>query len=397
VFASTIGELNAIEPLLREVIRRLPGYGLTLLSDHPHYEEGFLRKYPAAAFCVIDHRSALIRDLVARHPPALLLLAEIPCMLSEAPCRFPFAAVLEAKRHGARACLVNGWLYGQRPACRMDAVEKALFDRDYLRLLDVLAVQTQDVGRTLISAGAPPDRVFVTGNLKFDALVNADWDVKEAKSPVLLAKILGSRRPVLTAGSVTNIPEQELLLDAFLPSTTLPRKPLLILAPRHPENQERMRTLSRMLSDRGYDFAFKSKLGEPTIDEHLDCLVLDTVGELRDFYAVSALSYVGLNRNILEPLAFGKKVIVTPGWDPVRPAYSNYRMLKDKNFIEEVNRDVLAARLMDCLSVGQAVQNPADFRRSDEYRDLIGATARCLDCLEPVLAGIAAASCGHTR
>src|SRR5262245_15732333 len=157
VFASTIGELNAIEPLLREVIRRVPGYGLTLLSDHPHYEEGFLRKYPAATFCVIDHRSALIRDLIARHAPALLLLAEIPCLLSEAPCRFPFAAVLEAKRHGALACLVNGWLYGQRPSSRLDAVEKALFDRDYLQLFDALAVQTQEVRRTLIGAGAPPD------------------------------------------------------------------------------------------------------------------------------------------------------------------------------------------------------------------------------------------------
>jgi 3-deoxy-D-manno-octulosonic-acid transferase len=60
------------------------------------------------------------------------------------------------------------------------------------------------------------------------------------------------------------------------------------------------------------------------------------VGELKDFYGVATLAYVGPNHNVLEPLAFDKPVFVLPGWDPSYPSYPVYRLLLEKNAIIEV-------------------------------------------------------------
>jgi 3-deoxy-D-manno-octulosonic-acid transferase len=385
IFASTIGELSAIDPLLQRMQQRLPNLSLTLLSDHDFYEDSFLAKYPAARFRVIDHRTSRVRSLMDEAPPALVVLAEIPCLLSEAPCRLPFALAFEAKKRGAKLCLVNGWLYQQQPNSRMDAIEKHLFERRYLQLFDVMTVQTDAIRQVLIESGADGRRVFVTGNVKFDALDGATSVPANAKSAALLGNIARSGRPVLTAGSVTNVSEQELVLDAFRTVCNLASNPLLVLAPRYPHQRERMDVLEELLSKRGYRFAFKSRLSSDRLDDTLQCLVLDTLGELKAFYAVSTISYVGLNKNVLEPLAFGKRVFVTRGWDPIRPGYSVSRRLVDQGFITEVQQRDLQRGFLEHLQGGTETGAPLDFRGSDEYRKLMGATDRCMARLEPIL------------
>jgi len=382
VYTTTIGELDAVGPFLKRLVQRLQDLQLALLTDHEHYRESFLLRFPGSLVRVIDHHSARTLELLDELPPALLLLAEIPCLLSDAPCRFPFGLAFEAKRRGVPVCLVNGWLYRQQPSCLMDSIEKALFERDYLRLFDVMTVQDESIKRTLVAAGAHPDRVFVTGNIKFDALAPVNWDPHAAKSAQLLEAIRASGRPVLTAGCVTNIEEQELVLDAFRACLSLPGNPLLVLAPRHPENAERMRILERLLEDRGYRFVFESRLAEERLEGSVQCLVVDTLGELKDFYAVSTFSYVGLNKNVLEPLTFGKRVIVTPGWDPVRPGFAVHKLLLTRGFITAVPHEALERAFVRSFTDGEA---GAEFRNSRECADLVGATDRCLACLDPVL------------
>lgn len=384
VFASTIGELEAIEPFLRRLVQRLANLRLVLLSDHELYRESFLFKYPGALFRVIGHRRRHARGLADELPPALFLLAEIPCLLSDAPCRFPFALAFEAKRRDAPVCLVNGWLYRQQPSCLMDWVEKRLFESDYLRLFDVMTVQDDTTRSTLLAAGAHPDRVSVTGNIKFDAVAAGTWDVRTARSRPLLEAITASGRPVLTAGCVTNVEEQELVLDAFRACLSLPRNPLLVLAPRHPENAERMEILKQLLRGRGYRFAFKSRLTGQQVEDSDNCLVVDTLGELKEFYAISTFSYVGLNKNVLEPLTFGKQVLVTSGWDRVRPGFPVYELLRTKGFVTEVPQGTLATAFREAFTTAVGT----DFLASGEYAELVGAADRCLVCLDPVLSRV---------
>ena len=93
VFASTIGELNAIEPLIVELLlEESNNDGLVILTDHPHYTDAFLRVFPEAI--IIDH--GIYGDTVNetdRYTPFLFVLAEIPCLLFDAPCRFSYRVI----------------------------------------------------------------------------------------------------------------------------------------------------------------------------------------------------------------------------------------------------------------------------------------------------------------
>lgn len=384
VFVSTIGELNAIDPLLKAMVARQPHLKLVLLTDRPHYRDSYLARYPEAAVAIINGHSGEARRLAERYPPALLAVAEIPCWPGDAPCRFAFAFLIEARRRGARTALVNGWLYRYPPSCRMDALERRWFQRDYLAAFDVIAAQTADVRDGLLAAGAPAGRLTVTGNIKFDALPPADWSPAAARSPVMLGALLAVGRTAIVAGCVTDFDEQAMILDAFAAVRTRHPEALLILAPRHPEVAERMAALRGFLEERGLPALFRSAVPDAPVAPGVACLVLDTIGELRDFYAAATVSHVGVDHNVLEPLGFAKPVTVRPGWETTYPSYPVYRMLFDAACLLEANdAGELAEHWQDLLDDRQGY---ADMRQRigvtiDEAK---GAVARHMDLLEPL-------------
>lgn len=345
VFASTIGELNAIDPFLRQLATRLMHLQLVLITDHPHYRTNYQTRYPNAIVCVTHGHGDDARALALHYPPRMLVVAEIPCLPSDAPCRFSFAFVLEAKRRSAVAVVINGWLYHYAPACRMDSIERRLFQRAYLRAFDVICVQTERTREELILAGGVPQRVIVTGNIKFDAMGRGDWNPAQAHSPRILGAMIESGRPIIVAGCVTDLTEQANVLDAFLSVRMLHADALLVIAPRHPEITERIRELKQMLSQRAFHACFRSAMPDTPIGKEIDCMVLDTTGDLRDFYAAATVAHVGVDHNVLEPLAFGKPVSVVPGWQAIYPSYPVYRMMMDQQALFEASNAVKLGQL----------------------------------------------------
>jgi 3-deoxy-D-manno-octulosonic-acid transferase len=383
VFVSTIGELNAINPFLRTLLERLKPLKLVLITDHEHYRAPYLVQYPDATVFVTMGHSSDARQLASHLPPAMLLVAEIPCQPSDAPCRFSYAFMRTAKQHHAIVCLINGWLYHYTPPCRMDAIEKRLFMRDYIRMFDVACVQTDDVCQSLIRAGASTDRVVVTGNIKFDALQRTDWSPDQARSPVFLNTLIASNRPIIVAGCVTDHKEQHLVLDAFVRLHDKYPQAFLVLAPRHPEVQEHMVALESFLAVRGLRGQFRSRIQDVPPGQEIQCLVLDTIGELKDFYAASTIAYVGRNHNILEPLAFGKPVILSPGWEPTYPSYPVYQaMLEAKGVLQIDDTMSLGDTWLALLDTpGKSDMLERDLKNALD--NATGASARCTEAIMP--------------
>lgn len=344
VFVSTIGELNAIDPFLQRLVTEASKFKLVLITDHPHYIASYQRRYPQAFVQVSRGHSDDARQLAQRYLPTMLVVGEIPCWPGDAPCRFSFAYVIEAKRLGARTCIVNGWLYHYPPSCRMDALERQWFQESYLKAFDLIAVQTEEVREALIAHGAVAASIHVVGNLKFDALPPSDWSPTQARSPKMLSALLESSRPIIVAGCVTEYADQHFILDAFQTIRAAHPEALLIIAPRHPEVSEHMQALSHFLEERKLPAKFRSKIEDEVLSEDLACLVLDTIGELRDFYAASQVAHVGTDHNVLEPLGFGKPVTVQAGWNATYPSYPVYSLLHDKGGLTQVgSADELAA------------------------------------------------------
>lgn len=375
IFVSTIGELNAIQPFLTALLAHMGQPPLTLISDRHTYDDAYRTRYPHATVEQLDGSTPAVLRLLQRRPPLMLLVAEIPCLLHDAPCRFSFATVDVVKRSGAPVVLVNGWLYGYPPPSRLDQIEHRMFSQDYVRAFDLITVQTPDVRERLLAVGAADDRVAVTGNIKFDAL----FDVPPPATALAQA-LLARRRagPVIVAGSITEPAHQQALVDAFVTLRQTHADALLVLAPRHPENQERMAALAAALAKGGLDWRLRSTNVDSTVACGGAVLVLDTMGELRGCYAAATLAFVGTDHNVLEPLAFGTPVFVFDGWNetyPSFPVFSQLRKLKLLNVTADAS-DLASAWASSINDWGPSSASAVTLQ------DLRGAVERNLDALD---------------
>lgn len=142
--------------------------------------------------------------------------------------------------------------------------------------------------------------------------------------------------PLIVAGSVQDIDEQTLVLDAFVDFLKWNPEAVLMLAPRYPEQHERRKLLEEMLMKRQLIHAYRST--DPvTWPEKTRVLILDTMGELRDFYTLASIAYVGRNHSVLEPLLHTKPVFVTSGWEARYPSYPAMCYMIDQNLVFKID------------------------------------------------------------
>jgi 3-deoxy-D-manno-octulosonic-acid transferase len=181
-----------------------------------------------------------------------------------------------------------------------------------IRISAVLAQTSEDKER-FISLGAPPDRVFVAGNLKFDfptpsAAANGEW-LKLLRS----CMDLNSDTPVVVIGS-TMKGEEALFLEAFLQVLQTLPDARLILAPRHPE---RFNEVADLIQKTGMTFLRRSMLPDQN-PKGVQVLLLDTIGELRQVYSLASVAIIGGSflpfggHNVLEPAALAKAILFGP-------------------------------------------------------------------------------------
>lgn len=334
IYASTIGELNAVSVLIDALIAKDISLGLVILTDHPHYVKAFHSKYDKAIVLYHGQTASDVKSYFRKYPPSLLLIAEIPCFMFDAPCRLAFKVLRECKNNGGRVAVVNGWLYDQRPTCRMDALENYLFGSAYQKLVDCYLMQRESDKAELVSHGVNENKIFVTGNLKFDAV-----QLTQPDDALKAGLIGGANRHILVCGCVTNVSEQEMIIEAFKDLLDSHPDVLLVLAPRHPENASRMKILGDILDK----YALSSQLRSQQmgmLDKNVNVLVLNTMGELHRFYGIGDVCYVGLNHNILEPISYLKPVVITSGWDKKYPSYPVYHALRDDAAIKHLEPDV---------------------------------------------------------
>jgi 3-deoxy-D-manno-octulosonic-acid transferase len=180
--------------------------------------------------------------------------------------------------------------------------------RDTLSHGVAIGAQTAADAERFLAIGAAPDRVRVTGNVKFDLeippeSVAAGRGFRAAAAP---------SRPVWIAGS-THEGEEEAALDAHALVREGHPGALLILVPRHPQRFEAVRGLLRR---RGLGFAQRSGGRAPGPDDAV--FLVDTLGELQIFYAAADVAFVGGSlvpvggHNLLEPAVLGMPMVSGP-------------------------------------------------------------------------------------
>jgi 3-deoxy-D-manno-octulosonic-acid transferase len=179
--------------------------------------------------------------------------------------------------------------------------------RRVLADVSVFAMQSTEDAQRIIALGAPPERVVVTGNLKSDLLPEASDDAAWRQRLGL-----GPGDRLWIAGS-THRGEEALALDAFVHANARCPGVALLLAPRHPE---RAGEVEELIRTRGLVAVRRSRL--PRDAARGAIVILDTVGELAQLYALAEVVFVGGSlvpiggHNMLEPAMRGKPVLFGP-------------------------------------------------------------------------------------
>jgi 3-deoxy-D-manno-octulosonic-acid transferase len=216
------------------------------------------------------------------------------------------------RRAGVKTMLVNGRISGRSyPRYRLARP----FFRRVLRDVDRFCMQSEESARRIVDIGAEPDRVTVTGSLKFDSLERPGTPAADraGRNRVLRYFHVSPGRPVVMAAS-TRKGEEGFVFEAFQRIRATMSNALLIIAPRKPEQWDEVERLARAA---GWHVARRSEL-RVDAEPRQDVVLLDTVGELAQLYQVATVVFVGGSlvdtggHNILEPAVFEKPIVFGP-------------------------------------------------------------------------------------
>jgi len=237
-----------------------------------------------------------------------------------------------------------------------------------------LMQSTRDAERVR-ELGAPAERVFVSGNLKYDqALPDAtpmsEWLAREVER--------GGRRPLIVAGSVVSSEEPLALIAFGVVQGEFPNA-LLVLAPRKPEcfqqaadfiQESRRKFVRRSELKVGGNGASRDVASSvAAIPADVTVLLLDSIGELASLYRLADGAFVGGSlvesggHNILEPAAFGKIPVFGPSME---------------NFAEMASRFVAAKAAVQVESPEDAGVAWIELLRDPERAGAMSETAKRL-------------------
>ncbi len=296
---ASAGDLLSLQPMMRELKARLPGCCI-LVSTITNSGFAMARKKLAEADVVLyapyDLPGATRRAVRALEPDLLVLeYTEIWPNLIRA-----------VKRSGARIVLTNG-RFSPEKLSRYRLLFRIIGNP--LRELDLLLMRSDEEAERALALGAGPDRVWVTGNTKFDALV-PDPDV--GRSAALRAEMgLAADDRILMAGS-THEGEEEILLAVYSRLVSRFEDLKLVVAPRYVERAGRIMGLA---AEAGFSARLRS--GGAAVGP-AQVVVVDTIGELATAYRLATLVFVGGSfvrrggQNVLEPAAQGRPVLFGP-------------------------------------------------------------------------------------
>ncbi|HEY7515056.1 MAG TPA: glycosyltransferase N-terminal domain-containing protein, partial [Vicinamibacteria bacterium] len=270
VHAVSVGEVLASRGLLAALKERLPERPL-LLSTTTATGQAIARRGLAGVdgvfYVPFDLPGPVRRALDAVNPTVLVLVeTEIWPNL-----------VHEAHRRGVRVAIVNGRL-SERSFAGYRRVRNLL--RRVLGEIDLFLMQGEAHARRMLALGAPPERVRVSGNLKFDAAG------APSPAPELAAVLSSEGRRLWVAGS-TMPGEEEMVLRAYREVQARVPDAALVVAPRHPE---RFAEIPAVVEAAGFRCEARTRL-EPGTWRNGTVVLLDTLGELAQVYPLASVVF----------------------------------------------------------------------------------------------------------
>ncbi|MHC4942952.1 MAG: 3-deoxy-D-manno-octulosonic acid transferase [Planctomycetota bacterium] len=294
------GEIKTIVPLLERIEQAYPDVesviSTTTLAGYQMAQKIFNGRF---VFYFPLDIGFIVQNVMRRIDPGFIILMELEIWPN---------FLYKADQWGAPVIIVNGRI-SDKSFRGYKKLKKLLPEMNRIQLF---SVQNKEYEERLINLDVPPDKVVITGNIKYDGI---DTSERMDREPVRKELRLSESSRVLVAGS-THDGEDTILLDLLRALQEEHPGLRLILAPRHIERvddiekecvRRRFKPIRRTV--RG------NQVGELAGHE---ILILDTIGELDRIYSSADLVFVGGSlvpvggHNMMEPAGKGKPVLFGP-------------------------------------------------------------------------------------
>ncbi len=250
-----------------------------------------------------------------------------------------------------------------------------------LSKINIFCAQSENDSFKLKALGVNPERIVVTGNMKFDQIPVRAHDASIYKKRIGLA----AEERLLVAG-LTHPGGGEIFFKAYRLLLNYFPDLRILLVPRHPERGDEVKNLARNLGFK----AEKVSLFNPKAQFSNEVFILDTVGELVSFYSAADIVFVGGSlvkkggQNILEPASVGKPVIFGPHMFNFRDIAQAF--LENKAAVEVFNQEgvvvAVSSLLNNNLKVERLVKNASEVISSNQ-----GATKRNIGLISKFIEG----------
>lgn len=206
------------------------------------------------------------------------------------------------------------------------------------RKLTGICVQDQKYADRFIDLGASPGRVLITGTMKFDTATVANRVAGDDELALAVGLFPGAE-PIWVCGS-TGPGEEAIILRAYRRLLAKHSRLRLVIVPRH---DYRFDEVAAMIEEARFHCVRRSQttgqsvtMVPPTSATAVPPVVLgDTMGELRKFYSMADVVFVGRSlvnlgprqhgSDMIEPAALGKAVIVGPFTGNFSEAMAKFR------------------------------------------------------------------------
>lgn len=246
--------------------------------------------------------------------------------------------------------------------------------------ISLFCAQSERDRERLVLLGVRPDKIRVAGNLKFDGA-----DLKKDYTDYRPKLGLRHNEKLFIAAS-THPQEEEIVLDVYKKLLAEFNYLRLLIAPRHPE---RSAQIMNAIGNHGFNPVRTSSLSEETGQrgDGETVFVLDTIGQLIDFYRICDIVFVGGSfakvggHNILEPALLGKPVFFGPHMFNFRDIAALF--LENKAAVMAHSENELYLKIREALNNPEGLKSSAQRAQSLILQNQ-GATRKSLDCIRSI-------------
>jgi len=296
IHCASVGEVLAATPLIKQLQSQHPELAIIITCNTPTGREQIKNNFKdsvQALYLPLDFPSATARFLKIIQPQALCILeTELwPNLMAQCQKKHIPVLVLNA-RLSAKS---------QQGYNKVKPLTHVITNS-----ITRLASHNQEDAQRFIELGLAPDKVAVTGSIKFDIQPNTE----QLKIVSELKSLYNQQRFIWVAGSTHPI-EHELILNVHQRLLKKVPDALLVIAPRHPEQ---FNNVADLLTDSALTFSRRSD--DNYANEQV--LLADTLGELQYLYGMANVSYIGGSlierggHNPLEAAAFSVGALTGP-------------------------------------------------------------------------------------